>query len=156
MAEKLIRATVKVVAAYVNANSVHPDDVRQLIWEVHAKLVAVEAPLIEEPPRSLPSPAQIRNSIKPDYLISFENGRHYRMLQRHLTNLGLTPNQYRIKWGLPSSYPMICFSCSALRSDLAKEIGLRMQEKRKARSQPLAAKKLRTRTLGTKTRLKGA
>jgi predicted transcriptional regulator len=67
---------------------------------------------------------QIEQSITADGLISFEDGRTYRALKRHLAGRGLTPEQYRAKWGLPDDYPMVCASFSAKRSELAKRFGL--------------------------------
>ena len=63
-------------------------------------------------------------TITPDYLISLEDGRRYKSLRRHLGARGLTPEQYREKWGLPHDYPMVAASYSARRSELARNIGL--------------------------------
>jgi|SRR6185437_13809891 len=70
------------------------------------------------------TPAQIRKSISPDFLISFEDGRPYKTLRRHLSVRGLTPEQYRDKWGLPNDYPMVSPNYSATRSQMAKQLGL--------------------------------
>ena len=88
-----------------------------------------------ESPVQQPTPAEIRQSIKRDGLTSFENGRTYRTLKRHLSLRGLTPKQYREKWGLPTDYPMTAASYSAARSAVAKRIGLggRMTPKRTTR-----------------------
>ena len=67
----------------------------------------------------------IKKSITPDYLICMEDGVKLKMLKRHLrTHYGLTPQQYREKWGLPSDYPMVAPNYAKKRSQLAKEIGL--------------------------------
>jgi predicted transcriptional regulator len=68
--------------------------------------------------------AQIRKSITPDVLMSFEDGRPYKTLRRHLAVRGLTPEQYREKWGLPSDYPMVSPNYSETRSRMAKQLGL--------------------------------
>lgn len=70
------------------------------------------------------TPAQIKKSISPDVLISFEDGRPYKTLRRHLSVRGLTPEQYREKWGLPSDYPMVSPNYSETRSRMAKQLGL--------------------------------
>jgi predicted transcriptional regulator len=70
------------------------------------------------------TPAQIRKSIRPDVLVSFEDGKPYRTLKRHLTRFGLTPDSYRAKWGLPPDYPMTAPSYSETRRALAVERGL--------------------------------
>ena len=57
-------------------------------------------------------------------MISLEDGKPYKLLRRHLTRLGLTPEQYREKWNLPSDYPMVAANYAARRSELAKKIGL--------------------------------
>jgi predicted transcriptional regulator len=69
-------------------------------------------------------PAQIRKSITHEALISFEDGKPYKTLKRHLTGLGLTPETYRAKWGLPGDYPLVAASYSERRSALARSIGL--------------------------------
>jgi predicted transcriptional regulator len=66
----------------------------------------------------------IKKTVTPDYLISLEDGRRYRTLKRHLAGRGLTPEQYRQKWGLPPDYPMVAANYAAQRSELAKSIGL--------------------------------
>ena len=66
----------------------------------------------------------IKKTITPDYLISLEDGRRYKSLRRHLAARGLTPEQYREKWGLPHDYPMVAPSYSARRSELARSLGL--------------------------------
>jgi predicted transcriptional regulator len=66
----------------------------------------------------------IKKSVTPDYIISLEDGRRYKSLKRHLTGRGLTPAEYRAKWGLPHDYPMVAANYAAQRSELAKAIGL--------------------------------
>ena len=66
----------------------------------------------------------IRKSITPDFLICLDDGKQFKSLRRHLAGLGLTPEQYRVKWNLPSDYPMVAPNYAAQRSALAKKIGL--------------------------------
>jgi predicted transcriptional regulator len=66
----------------------------------------------------------IRRSITPDFLICLDDGKRFKSLRRHLTGHGLTPEQYREKWKLPSDYPMGAPNYAAQRSALAKQIGL--------------------------------
>ena len=71
------------------------------------------------------SPAvPIRKSVTPDYLICLEDGKKFKSMRRHLAGLGLTPEQYREKWKLPSDYPMVAPNYAAQRSAMAKQIGL--------------------------------
>jgi predicted transcriptional regulator len=78
--------------------------------------------------------AQIRKSIRPEALVSFEDGKSYKTLRRHLSTRGLSPEQYILKWGLPQDYPMVAPNYSAARSELAKSLGLgqRGQQARRA------------------------
>ena len=66
----------------------------------------------------------IRSSTTPDFLICLDDGKRFKSLRRHLARLGLTPEQYREKWKLPSDYPMVAPNYAAQRSDLAKSLGL--------------------------------
>ena len=66
-----------------------------------------------------------KKSVHPDYIISLEDGKRFKSLKRHLaTHYGLTPDEYRRKWGLPADYPMVAPNYAAARSELAKKIGL--------------------------------
>jgi len=80
------------------------------------------------------SRSQIRKSITPDALISFEDGKGYRTLRLHLASRGFTPESYREKWGLPADYPMVAPNYSAQRSQMAKDAGLGRRPKSAAGS----------------------
>lgn len=120
-----IGMTADIVSNYVSNNSVSVDAIPAMITAIHAALVATTAPIVEETIEvDRPTASAIRKSITPDYLISFEDGRQYKSMKRSLAIRGLTPAQYREKWGLPSDYPMVAPGYSAARSALAKSMGL--------------------------------
>ena len=89
-----------------------------------------------------------RQSIRPDGLVSFEDGRTYKSLKRHLTVRGLTPAQYRQKWGLPPDYPMVAASYSAARAELARAIGLGRKQPAEVAPEPEPPKARIAGTLG--------
>lgn len=121
-----VELAAEVVAAYVSNNPVPSSGLSALILSVHE---AVER-LGKEPEKALaPTEAKapavpVRKSVAPDYLICLEDGKKFKSLRRHLRLLGLSPEQYREKWGLPPDYPMVAPNYAAQRSALAKKIGL--------------------------------
>lgn len=121
--EMLVTLTADIVAAHVSNNSVAISDLSLLINNVHAALSGLgDAPVVEEKP--VPA-VSVRSSVKPDYIICLEDGKKLKMLRRHLmTHYGMTPDDYRAKWGLPADYPMVAPSYAEKRRALAKEIGL--------------------------------
>lgn len=122
----MLELTAEVVAAYVSKNSIPPSMLPELIASVSASirgLSTAAAPGV--PAAALPTPAvSIKKSVTPDYLISLEDGRRYKALKRHLNARGMTPSDYRVKWSLPSDYPMVAANYAATRSALAKSLGL--------------------------------
>ena len=66
----------------------------------------------------------VKKSITDDYIISLEDGRKLKSMKRYLATLGMTPDDYRAKWGLPGDYPMVAPAYAAKRSELAKSLGL--------------------------------
>jgi len=112
-----------IVAAFVSNNKLSPAELPQLIISVHKALTEAGAPMAEPDPAPTPA-VSIKKSITPDHLISLEDGKKYKSLKRHLTSRGMTPDEYRVKWGLPKDYPMVAASYSAQRSNLAKTLGL--------------------------------
>jgi predicted transcriptional regulator len=123
---KTIELAAEIVAAFVSNNSLPRGELVAAIETVHAavKRLAEEADVA---PAIIDAPApavSIRKSLTPDYLICLDDGKRFKSLRRHLATLGLTPEQYRTKWDLPSTYPMVAPNHAAQRSALAKASGL--------------------------------
>ncbi|MGI3904131.1 MAG: MucR family transcriptional regulator [Janthinobacterium lividum] len=121
----LAEVTSEVVAAYVAQNHLQPNELPNLIASVYAVFHSFKHPLEAalEPEELIP-PVSIKKSVTNEYLISLEDGKRYQTLKRHLWRRGLTPAEYRAKWGLPHDYPMTSPSYAARRSELAKTTGL--------------------------------
>jgi predicted transcriptional regulator len=127
VSDKLIEMTTGIVANYVAGNRINAAELGSLIKSVHDALKASSgvAPVEAEAPAQFKATAaQIRKSVTPESLISFEDGKSYKTLKRHLSIYGLTPQAYREKWNLPADYPMTAPAYSARRSELAKAVGL--------------------------------
>jgi predicted transcriptional regulator len=120
----LIDMTAEIVAAYVSANSVPAAELPGLIRSVHKALGGVSEQVpVEAPPKEPAVP--VKKSITPEFLICLEDGRKFKSLKRHLrSKYGLSPEDYRAKWGLPKDYPMVAPNYARARSDLAKRMGL--------------------------------
>ena len=120
-----LRTTAKIVTSFVGHNRIAVGAIPDLIRNVHQALARPSQPDFDPvQPSTRATVAQIKRSITPGALISFEDGKPYKLLKRHLSTLGLTPDEYRAKWGLPPDYPMVAPTYSATRSARAKEIGL--------------------------------
>jgi predicted transcriptional regulator len=128
--ETLITLTADIVSAHVSNNSVAVSDLPLLIQNVHNALNGLGQR--SEEPAAKPEPAvSIRSSIKPDYIVCLEDGKKLKMLKRHLmTHYGMTPDEYRQKWGLNADYPMVAPNYAEQRRTLAKKIGLGTKRRR--------------------------
>ncbi len=111
----------KIVSAYVSRNSLTPGELPQLIRTVHEALKTPEQVAASRPEPAVP----IKKSVHPDYVICLEDGMKLKMLKRHLrASYDMSPDEYRQRWGLPADYPMVAPKYAAVRSELAKKIGL--------------------------------
>ncbi len=125
----------KIVSAYVSKNSLPPSELPQLIWTVHEALKRPDQAASSPPEPAVP----IKKSVKPDYLVCLEDGKKLKMLKRHLrTSYGMSPDDYRQRWRLPSGYPMVAPNYAAKRSELAKKIGLGRKARGKVRAKKVA------------------
>lgn len=133
----LLRLSTDIVSAYVRNNSVPSAQLQEVIREVYVSLQAVQNEDIEAS-KPLKPAVPIKRSITPDYIVCLEDGRKLKMLKRHLrTAYGMTPEDYRAKWGLDSSYPMVAPNYAKRRSEFAKSIGLgQKQSAARRRSTP--------------------
>ena len=127
-----IQLTADIVSAYVSNNTVPSAEIPNLIGQVHSALLRVsggQAPTSAEP---LKPAVPLKRSITSDYIVCLEDGKKFKSLKRHLrTQYDMTPEQYREKWGLPPDYPMVAPNYAAARSQLAKQMGLGQQRRRR-------------------------
>ena len=118
----LLQLTAHIVAAHVAHNVVRAEDLPAMIAGVYQAL-ARAAPAAVLEPRAEPA-VPVKRSVFPDHIICLEDGQDHQMLKRHLLAAhDMTPEQYRRKWGLPATYPMVAPEYSKRRSALAKTFG---------------------------------
>lgn len=132
--------TADVVSAYVSNNPVPVTNLPELIASVHASLSGLILPAAPSVAELVPA-VNPKKSVFPDYIVSLEDGRKFKSMKRHLGLLGMTPDEYRAKWGLPRDYPMVAPSYAATRSALAKSIGLGRKPSTAASAKKPAAKR---------------
>lgn len=127
-----IELAADIVSAYVSNNSVPAAELPALISEVHGALLRVTsgaAPVVVEAPKPAVPP---KKSVTSDFIICLEDGKKFKSLKRHLrTQYNMSPEDYREKWGLPPDYPMVAPNYAQARSNLAKQMGLGQQRRRK-------------------------
>ena len=126
--------TAEIVAAYVSNNALPVDELPALIAQVHGALGNLAAGIGEAEGNAAKPAVSIKKSITPEYLVCLEDGKKFKSLRRHLrSQYDMSPEEYREKWGLPFDYPMVAPSYAAARSQLAKQMGLGQQPRRRGK-----------------------
>jgi predicted transcriptional regulator len=129
-----IELTASIVSAYVSNNTVASSDIPSLINQIHSALLRISTGTSDAQPEPLKPAVSIKKSITPDYLVCLEDGKKFKSLKRHLrTQYNMTPEQYRDKWGLAPDYPMVAPNYAQARSQLAKQMGLGQQRRRRSK-----------------------
>lgn len=128
--ETLLTLTADIVAAHVSNNSVAVNDLPNLIQNVHQALSAISGGKPEAAEKASPA-VSVRSSIKPDSIACLECGQKQKMLKRHLSTAhNMTPAEYRQKYSLAPTYPMVAPNYAEQRRTLAKSIGLGTKRRR--------------------------
>lgn len=127
--DTLLAATAQIVSSYIVQRGNEDIDLVALTNRVYATLSSLQQtaqPVATASNGHETAPAvQVDESVKPDYIVCLEDGKRVKMLKRYLkTNFNLTPEEYKRRWNLPASYPMVAPNYAKVRSKLAKEIGL--------------------------------
>ncbi|MBO39903.1 MAG: transcriptional regulator [Rhodospirillaceae bacterium] len=123
--DKILKMTVEIVAAYVSHNDVNSALVPDIINNIYSSLNSLNTQSSKKPTEALKPAISIRRSITPEYIVCLEDGKKLKMLKRHLrASYGMSPDDYRTKWGLPLDYPMVAPNYAEQRSNFAKKIGL--------------------------------
>jgi predicted transcriptional regulator len=128
---KFVDLAADIVSAYVSNNTVAASEIPNLINEIYVALTRVaRGPDAHREPQKPAVPP--KRSVTPEHIVCLEDGKKFKSLRRHLqSQYGLTPQQYREKWGLPADYPMVAPNYAATRSALAKKMGLGQQRRRR-------------------------
>jgi predicted transcriptional regulator len=140
-ATNYIELAADIVSAFVSNNSVPAAELPALIASVHGALQSASNPAPVEAPKFEPA-VSIKKSVTPDALISLIDGKPYKSLKRHLSKHGLSPQEYRQRYGLPSDYPMVAATYASKRSELAKRLGLGQQRRKRAAKAPTTSEKV--------------
>lgn len=118
-----LELTVKIVSAFVSRNQASRSDLVDLVQNVGRTLQTLSAGAEKPKPKLVPA-VPISKSVTPDFIISLEDGRRMKSLKRYLASMGMTPADYRRKWGLSPDYPLVAPNFTELRSQAAKRIRL--------------------------------
>ena len=122
---ELLQMTTQIVSSYVSNNEISGSQIPDVIRSAYSTLSAQGIDNGEVDQNRKKPAVSVRRSVTPDYIVCLEDGKKLKMLKRHLrTAYGLSPEEYRAKWGLPADYPMVAPNYSAQRSAFAKKIGL--------------------------------
>ncbi len=133
----LTSLTADIVSAYVANNALGGDKIPDLITSVYGALSRASVYAIEPAKVELKPAVAIKKSITPDYIVCLEDGQKFKSLKRHLqSHYDMSPDEYRVKWGLPHDYPMVAPAYAAARSNLAKNMGLGRRGTAVAGTQP--------------------
>ena len=131
-AKAYIDLTANIVSAYLSNNPTPAAEIPNLISQVHSALLRVSSGRSEALTEPAKPAVSLKKSINPDYLVCLEDGKRFKSLKRHLrTQYNMTPEQYRDKWGLPADYPMVAPNYAVARSQLAKQMGLGQQRRKR-------------------------
>ncbi len=122
----VVEMAAEIVSAYVRNNSVPVSELPALLQSVHESLGSIlngsKPEAVKEPPQPK---VPVKKSVTNDYIVCLEDGKRFKSLKRHLhSEHGLSPQEYRDKWGLGKDYPMVAPAYADARSNLAKTMGL--------------------------------
>jgi predicted transcriptional regulator len=121
----LLRMTAEIVSAYVSKNTLASQHIPEVINTVFTSLSGLVSGPRETQAEPLKPAVPVRKSVTPEYIICLEDGKKLKMLKRHLrSTYNMSPDEYRLRWGLPADYPMVAPNYAAQRSEFAKKIGL--------------------------------
>ncbi|TJW83544.1 MAG: transcriptional regulator [Mesorhizobium sp.] len=122
--------TASVVSAYIANNPLPAAELPEFIGKIYASIKLISIGSLDVQPHEIKGVARAKKSVTPEFIICLEDGKRFKSLKRHIkAQYGLTPDQYRAKWNLPSNYPMVAPNYSATR----RSIGCQYQSEWSAR-----------------------
>lgn len=151
-----LKATAEIVSSFLVNNKTDLVALDGVIEHVYQVLGRLEGNA-DAPQSRMVSGVRVEDSVTPDYIVCLEDGKKLKMLKRYLkNNYNMTPDEYRKRWGLPLSYPMVAPNYAKKRSELAKNIGLGKQKAKGLRPSPRTASMTKPRGKATLPTLRKA
>jgi predicted transcriptional regulator len=130
--DEALQMTADIVASFVANNKLAPEALADLIRSVHGTVASLSNTSATTTSEKLKPATPINKSVQHDYIVCLEDGKKLKMLKRYLrSTYGMSPEDYRKRWGLPADYPMVAPAYAARRSEFAKKIGLGKGVRRK-------------------------
>jgi predicted transcriptional regulator len=147
-------ATELTIAWLSNPNTrANAGEVPDFLRAMHEAVAGLSVPTqsAEQPKTEaehVPAVSARKSLASRDHIISLVDGKPYKSLRRHLSKHGMTPDDYRKRYGLKADYPMVAPAYADQRREMAKKIGLGRKPKQPADEgeQALAAKPTRRRS----------
>lgn len=129
----LFDMTTDIARRYARTREIQPEEMPLVFLKIYGFLHTLfQSDPIKEAWPILQPAVRIEDSVRPDSLTCLEDGLPFKALKKHLrTSHGMTPEQYKEKWGLESDYPMVASLYSQQRQAIAKTIGLGRKKKSK-------------------------
>ncbi len=120
----LATLTVQLLSAYVGNNAVPSGELADLIRSTKAALAEESVPAAPVEEEHIPAVSVKASLASRDHILSLIDGKPYKSLKRHLSTRGLSPDDYRARYNLPATYPMVAPGYSEERRKVAKQLGL--------------------------------
>ncbi len=136
MSKSLLEMSTEIIAAQAKHKAMTPEEMGESLRTVFQTLQEIQhlgnGMENTEGSASEDSLAFLRRnplkSIQRNQIICLESGKAYKLLSnRHLALYGLTPREYKKKWGIPMTMPLSARSLTNRRRKLAKELGMGKQ-----------------------------
>ena len=143
MGKSLTEMASEIVAAQASHAVMAADEMVAALKKTFDALKNIKT-IEEGGPEADAPPVDPRKSIQRNYIINLEDGKKYKQLTtRTLAKYGLTPAEYRKKWGFSARQPLAAKALSAKRRKTAKALGLgeKLQKARKAKAAAAAKPK---------------
>ena len=140
MAKTLTEMAAEIVAAQASHAKMAADEMDSALRKTFEALKSIKT-IEEGAAEPEPAPIDPKKSIQRNYVINLEDGKKYKQLTaRTLAKFGLTPKEYRKKYGFSARQPLSAKSLTAKRRKTAIALGLgeKLQKARKAKAKAAA------------------
>ncbi|MDQ7833239.1 MAG: MucR family transcriptional regulator [Desulfovibrionaceae bacterium] len=124
-----LKEALEIVRAQASVRNMTEEEITSMVRRLADSIRAIAEGTTPVAETGAAAPTDPKKAVREKSIICLESGKSFKILtKKHLAKYGLTPDEYRAKWGYPKNMPLVCKELQRERRKKMKE--MRLWEKR--------------------------
>lgn len=123
--DDFLKEALDIVKAQATVRTMTEEEILSMVRSLCSGIRAISENTAEDEDAVAVPSTDPKKAVREKTIICLESGKSFKVLtKRHLAKFGLTPDEYREKWGYPKKMPLVCKELQRQRRKKMKDMKL--------------------------------